>query len=153
MTIFRYGQQRISEDMARGQVMSPFQVLLSDADIYTSSSYNGDSFSTQNKTLVDVSASFVKRTTSAAWDKTARQLYLAVSVRDSGAGTTDCYIVLGDTSDNNWGSTVRCPPADDRYLSASVWVPCNADGDFYLQAVASGASTLDLYIQIVGYRL
>lgn len=151
MTIQRFGQRRISDDMGRIQTMARRPIIFSDADIYASSSYDGDAFSTQAKTLVDVSATFVHRKTFAAWPYTARALYCEISLRDSGAGSTDTYIVVSDTSTANWGLTVRCPPANDRYASHQAWVPCDANGDFYLQIVASGASTLDLFIRICGY--
>lgn len=110
----------------------------------TSTSWDGDSFSTTAKTLIDLSTVF-----GAPAGITAILAYVAV--RDSGSAGTSCYIYLSPNDTAGQGMAANCSEVDDRYNAECLTVPCDANGDVYVQIVASGASTLDAIIQIHGY--
>lgn len=110
----------------------------------TSTSWDGDSYSTTAKTLIDLSAVF-------GAPAGIKAVLFRVLVRDSGASTTDCWINLGLTNVSATGVGLRCMPANDRWSEGTVVVPCDANGDIYYQIGASGASTMDVYLQVWGY--
>jgi len=77
-----------------------------------------------------------------------------VSVRDEASAANDCMLILGPTNAAGVGEAFRCSGlANDQYSSTRSWVPCDAAGDIYFQVVASGASTLDVWIDVWGYML
>ena len=113
----------------------------------TSASWDGDAFSTTAKTLIDLSAVF-------GVPAGVKAVQVFVSARDSGsAGSTGIYIYL---SPNNTAFSVAVPCRlgglpNDFWGEGNGVVPCNADGDIYYEIVASGAGTIDVYMQIWGY--
>lgn len=113
----------------------------------TSTSWDGDAFSTTAKTLIDLSAVF-------GVPAGVKAVAVMVSTRDSGSAANDCYITL---SPNNAGyNGPKAGPAgraNDAWDRAMLAVPCDANGDIYYQIVASGASTLDVWLEIVGYEI
>ena len=111
----------------------------------TSASWDGDSFSTTAKTLIDLSAVFG----APAGIKAA---LFTLSIRDSGSAASDTYIVLSSNDTAGSGPKFGCGGlANDAFARGDLTVPCNADGDVYYQIVASGASTMDIYMVIFGY--
>ena len=112
----------------------------------TSTSWDGDSFSTTAKTLIDLSAVF-------GVPAGVKAIYLRAVIRDSGsAGNTDIYLVLGPTNAGGAGLNVRCGGRpNDFWEDQTIIVPCDANGDVYYQIVASGGSTMDVYLFIWGY--
>jgi len=112
----------------------------------TSTAWDGDSFSTTAKTLIDLSAVFGVPAGVKAVD-------VLVAIRDSGSAATWCYFILGPTNTALMGKIANCIPVNDRWGYSSFTVPCDANGDIYYQLGASGAGTMDVIIQIWGYSL
>ena len=110
----------------------------------TSVAWDGDSFSTTAKTLIDLSAVFG----TPGGIKTA---LFAMSVRDSGSSGVDCRLYLAPNNTDQQGLAISCLTVDDRWNRGSLTVPCNADGDVYYQIVASGVDTFDVVLQVWGY--
>jgi hypothetical protein len=111
----------------------------------TSTSWDGDAYSTAAKTLIDLSAVF-----GAPAGVKAVLCYL--TVRDSGSNGTDCWMILDSTNNANVGVAVDCHTINDRFKRhPAVIVTCDANGDIYYQINASGAGTFDAHIQIWGY--
>jgi hypothetical protein len=113
----------------------------------TSTSFDGDSFSTTAKTLIDLSTVF-------GAPAGIKSIIVKVLIRDSGSSGAECLIRLGPTNTAGAGLELRCSGIGNDFFSAGcLVVPCNANGDIYYQLVASGALTLDVAIQIHGYEL
>lgn len=112
----------------------------------TSTLWDGDAYSTTAKTLVDLSAVF-------GVPAGARGILCNVAIQDSDAANTDCWLILGPNSTAGLGSWMSCLPANDRYARGMLAVICDANGDIYYQVQASGASTMDVWIQIYGYYI
>ena len=111
----------------------------------TSTDFDGDSFSTVGKTLIDLSVSF-------GAPAGIRAVVVDVLVQDSDATGTDAYLLLSPVNTNLEGTVFKPPVADDRFSgSGNSIIACDANGDIYYQVVASGASTFDIYIRIRGY--
>ena len=139
----KLGQQNIQADAAiLGTMLPKFVFLLAPL---TSTSWDGDSFSTAAKTKIDLSAVF-------GVPAGVRGVLAKVAIRDSGAVASFCWLMLSpnDTASQGPATTV-CTPIADRYTHASHIVPCDANGDIYYQIVASGASTMDVVLEIWGY--
>jgi len=111
----------------------------------TSTNWDGDSYSTTSKTLIDLSSVF-------GAPNGIKAVLFRTGVRDSASATNDCYLILSPNSTNNQGMFVRCSGvANDKYVNSSIVVPCNADGDVYYQIKASGTDTLRAHLEIWGY--
>jgi len=110
----------------------------------TSTSWDGDSFSTTAKTLIDLSAVF-------GVPAGIKAVYMSLSVKDSASQTSDTWILLDATDAAGVGIFLSPQYVNDRNGRAAVIVPCNANGDIYYQITASGASTFDVIIRIWGY--
>jgi len=111
-----------------------------------STSWDGDSFSTTAKTLIDLSSVF-----GAPAGIKAVKVYVAV--KDSDSAATDTYLVLGPTSDSGSGIPFSPLTVNDRWYRGGDDIPCDSNGDIYYQIVASGASTFDVVLQIWGYYI
>lgn len=112
----------------------------------TSTSWDGDAYSTTAKTLIDLSAVF-------GAPAGIKAVLFFVAVRDEaaqGAGGS-YYIILGPTNAALTGMAVNCIDLNDSYNRGCLVVPCDANGDVYYQIAASGAGTLDVILQIWGY--
>lgn len=115
----------------------------------TSKAWDGDARSTTAKTKIDMSTVF-----SGYPDAAVRAVYVHASVRDSGSANHDCLLILGPDDTANIGIGWRCSGQSNDYLhSAGAWVPCDVNGDIYYQVVASGAGTLDAWLDVWGYML
>jgi hypothetical protein len=111
----------------------------------TSTSYDGDAFSTTAKTLIDLSAVFGTPAEIGA-------VLVRYAIRDSGSAANDCYLILAPNNTANQGPAAGCSGlANDAWARGELIVPCNADGDIYYQIGASGAGTFDLSLQVWGY--
>lgn len=115
----------------------------------TSTSWEGDSFSTTGKTLIDLSAVF-------GVPAGVKAVLVQVTIRDSGSNAADLAgtVILSPNSTNYNGQYVSAGglPADYRRWSM-LTVPCNANGDIYYQLMASGIGTSDIWLDIWGYWL
>jgi hypothetical protein len=116
----------------------------------SSAAWEGDSYSTTAKTLLDLSASFGLPAGIKAVD-------VEVYVSDSNSlGTASTFIglILGPTNDANIGRYFACNGYPNGVLARThAVVPCDANGDVYFQIVATGAGTLNAYIRIWGYYI
>lgn len=113
----------------------------------TSTSWDGDSFSTTTKTKIDLSAVF-------GVPAGVKAVLVKGAVRDSGSAATLCLFQLsGISSGTNYSLTAQASPINDRYAYFNGIVPCDANGDIYYQINASGSGTMDVYLEIWGYWL
>lgn len=140
----QWGAKRLEVDARKARTLIP-QLVPLQAPL-TSTSWDGDSFSTTAKTKIDLSAVF-------SAPARIRSVLVAVQVRDSDSAATDCYLILSPNDTANNGMIFQCHAPNDRWARHSATVPCDANGDIYYQTVASGASTLDIFLQIWGYWL
>jgi hypothetical protein len=113
----------------------------------TSTSWDGDSYSTTAKTLIDLSAVFGVPAGVKAVD-------LWVEINDSGSAATDCWLLLSPNntaySGKYIGLHLRPNDANERI---SLTVPCDENGDIYYQINASGTGTMDVNIMVWGYYI
>lgn len=113
----------------------------------TSTAWDGDSFSTTDKTLIDLSAVF-------GVPAGVRAVLAKIAIRDSGSAATSCRFELsGVSSGTNYSLTAQASPINDRYAYFNGIVPCDANGDIYYNIIASGSGTMDIYLEIWGYWL
>jgi hypothetical protein len=111
----------------------------------TSASWNGNARSTTAKTLIDLSTVF-------GAPAGIKAVLLRVAIRDSGSLGTECWITFSPNNSANSGLAIGCSGiANDMYSRGSLLVPCDANGDIYFQTLASGANTLDVWLEIWGY--
>lgn len=114
----------------------------------TSTSWDGDSFSTTSKTKIDLSTVF-------GVPAGVKAILVRLVARDSGSSSGICQLGLSPnkTADSVAMQAYLQGVANDVYVSANGIVPCDANGDVYYQITASGTGTLDAFIEIWGYWL
>lgn len=113
----------------------------------TSTSWDGDSYSTTSKTLLNLNAVF-------GTPAGIRAVLVRALVRDSASATTDAYLILSPDDTSGSGISWRCyGRANDAWEDHTAVVPCTSDGNVYYQINASGTNTFDVHIQIHGYLL
>jgi hypothetical protein len=112
----------------------------------TSTSWDGDSYSTTAKTLIDMSAVF-------GVPAGVQAVLVFVGIKDSGSSANDVYLVLSPNNTAGSGAVIRAEGLpNDSDTNQMIIVPCNSDGDLYYQIAASGAGTMDIFIQVWGYQ-
>jgi hypothetical protein len=114
----------------------------------TSTSWDGDAYSTTAKTKIDLSTVF-------GVPANVKAVLVRLTARDSGSSAGYCQLAL---SPNNTAGSVAVQAylqgvANDVYVSANGIVPCDSGGDIYYQITASGTGTLDAFIEIWGWWL
>jgi hypothetical protein len=142
------GRKRMEQDVRRIRTWIP-QLIgpLQDTGLpFTSASWDGDSFSTTAKTVIDLSAVF-------GVPAGARWVQVYVVVRDDDAANTETTLILWHNNTAGEGIGFTPPAANDRWGRGSAIIPCDENGDIYYQITASGANTFDVYLQIMGYFL
>jgi hypothetical protein len=113
----------------------------------TSTAWDGDSFSTTSKTLIDLSTVF-------GVPSGIKAVLTKIALRDSGSDAISCTFQLsGVSSGTNYSLTAQASPINDRYAYFNGIVPCDANGDIYYVVTASGSGTMDIYLEIWGYWL
>lgn len=113
----------------------------------TSTSWDGDAYSTTATTKIDLSAVF-------GVPAGVRAILVRVVIRDSGSAGAASELLFGLGPNNGIGLTgyVRVDGAgNDLYRESTMVIPCNTDGDVYYAVTASGAATMDVIIRIWGY--
>lgn len=111
----------------------------------TSSSWDGDAYSTTAKTKIDLSSVF-------GMPEGARAVLVNLAIRDSGSASSECWVALAPNATANEGLWLGCSGlANDKYARGALTVPCDENGDLYYQVQASGAATMDIWMQIWGY--
>ena len=114
----------------------------------TSTSWDGDARSTTARTSLDLSAVF-------GAPAGIKAILVKVTIRDSGSAGGDYSFNLTPASGSGeiaFASRCSGLPNDSFTTEAGI-VPCDANGDVYYQIAASGASTMDVTMQIWGYYL
>lgn len=118
----------------------------------TSTAWDGDARSTTAKTLIDMSAVFGLPAASANFYVEAVLVRLAA--RDSGSATSSApYVALSPNNISGSAPLIVRPAGlpNDYFADYLGWVTCDANGDLYFQTSATGAGTLDVWIEIWGY--
>jgi hypothetical protein len=113
----------------------------------TSTSFDGDAFSSCGYTKIDTSVVFgAPAGIKVAW--------VRLIARDSAASPqTGLYVSL---STKGTDATVQAgvyPHGDDQFATGVFPVACDANGDFYYKVSASGSGTTDIWMTIVGYSI
>jgi hypothetical protein len=141
----RLGGKSIEHDTRRVRTLIPQWIYLSSP--LTSTSWDGDSFSTTAKTSIDLSSVF-------SAPAGIKAILVTVQCRDSGSAAGNPWAML--SPNNTAGSGMRCRAAgiaNDSRAENCMMVPCDSNGDVYYQLNATGASTLDVWIEIWGYAI
>jgi len=114
----------------------------------TSTSWDGDAYSTTAKTKIDLSTVF-------GVPAGVKAILVRLTARDSGSSAGYCQLGLSpnDTAGSVAVQAYLQGVANDVYVAANGVVPCDANGDIYYQITASGAGTLDAVIEIWGWWL
>lgn len=112
----------------------------------TSTSWDGDSYSTTSKTKIDLSAVFGVPAGVKAVD-------VFISARDSGSLTGQALVALSpDNIADSYPVGLKLSNiTNDRRMPGGGVVPCDENGDIYYQLAATGTKTLDVWIEIWGY--
>jgi hypothetical protein len=115
----------------------------------TSTSWDGDGYSTTAKTLIDLSAVF-------GVPARVRAVLVRLLCRDSGsAAGGNIYLLLAPNNTSGSAAVDVWPSGktNDSWETNTGVCPCDTNGDLYYQSSASGSGTLDVIIQIWGYLL
>ena len=137
--------KRIEREVERLRVKEK-QVFVPLTTPLTSTSWDGDGYSTVGRTKIDLSSVF-------GVPDGIKAVLLSVKVRDSASQTSDTYIVLGPTNTAGNGVAVNPQYTNDRYNRVVIVVPCDSNGDIYYDITASGTGTFDVIMQVFGYWL
>ena len=140
--------KRLEREVERLRVKEK-QVFVPLTTPLTSTSWDGDSFSTTSKTLIDLSSVF-------SVPAGVKAVLVQLIARDSGSAAST-NIFFGISPNNTDASCLvmavgRGLPNDTMVYATGV-CPCDANGDIYYQIVASGSGTMDCWIRIWGYWL
>lgn len=112
----------------------------------TSTSWDGDAHSTEAATLLDLSAVF-------GVPAGVKAVLVRLECRDSVAiGTPGNYAAVGPNTTYFWNIVCHAPGGDVKN-SITAPVSCDANGDIAYRLIASGASTLDVWLEIWGYYI
>jgi len=112
----------------------------------TSTSWDGDLYSTTSKTLIDLSTVF-------GAPAGIKAILAEYSIKDSGSSNGTCRLVLSANNANMTGVHLMGSPTNNHFATSNAIIPCDVNGDIYYQVVASGTNTMTIYIQILGYWL
>ena len=117
----------------------------------TSTSWDGDSYSTTAKTLIDLSEVF-------GVPARIKAVLLECAINDSGSLTYSTYggawIVFSGQNDESLGPGINLEKEpNDAHRNAHMIVACNPDGDIYYRINASGTGTMDVVLKVWGYWL
>jgi hypothetical protein len=134
------GSDRNLQKAWRDDIASSFVPLTTKL---TSTSWDGDARSTTGATVIDLSAVF-------GAPAGVKAVLLAIDARDSGSFATLADFSVGPTAAGE--IVLRLYGAiNSAWRSMTVVCPCDANGDIYFSCAASGASTLNVYMSILGY--
>ena len=138
--------KRLEREVERLRVKEK-QVFVPLTTPLTSTSWDGDAYSTTSKTKIDLSSVF-------SVPAGVKAVLVKVSLRDSGSAATSCVFQLsGVSSGTKYSLTAQASPINDRYAYFNGIVPCDANGDIYYQIAASGTGTMVVFLEIWGYWL
>ena len=139
--------KRIEREVERLRVKEK-QVFVPLTTPLTSTSWDGDAFSTTSKTLIDLSTVF-------GAPAGIKAVLVRLAARDSGASGYDAFFGI---SPNDVAAELSLNirlqgHGDDQILESTAICPCDANGDIYYQTKASNTGTLDCWLWIWGYWL
>lgn len=138
----------LNADMVDGKHVTGYTFVPLAAPL-TSTSWDGDAFSTAAKTLIDLSVAFP------GVPDGVKSILARVLARDSASLASDGslgILLSPNSTSGNGPAHVRIGTLpNDSWAENNVAVPCDANGDIYYQTYASGAGTLDVHIQVWGY--
>ena len=111
-----------------------------------STSFDGDSFSSVGKTLIDLSDVY-------GIPANVKAIMAQVSVRDSGsaASQTAAFILAPDNGTYTGVYTYCAGLPNDTWTNHCFILPCNSNGDIYYKTQATGSLTMEVYFEIWGY--
>ncbi len=113
----------------------------------TSTSWDGDLFASGNNTLIDMSAVF-------GAPAGVKAYLFSITVRDTSAtDTNDCYIAFCNSAGGSPYISVRAAAEPSKYLSGTIIVPCNSDGDVYYKVNAGSGSSFMVFMNVSGYYI
>jgi len=137
--------KRLEREVERLRVKEK-QVFVPLTTPLTSTSWDGDAYSTTAKTKIDLSSVF-------SAPAGIKAVLVAGTIADSGSATADCSFRLSPNDTANQASlTLKIKGVANSYSQAySGIVPCDSSGDIYYQTVASGTGTMNIVLQIWGY--
>jgi len=114
--------------------------------------YNGDSFSTGTATI-DMSSVI-----SAVYPSIGapKGYWVTMAARDSASAANNTWVRLAKNSGINSNlavGLVLTGVTNDQTMYASGFVPCDDNGDIYIDYSASGTSTLDIWLTVTGIAM
>ena len=113
----------------------------------TSTGWDGDYYSTTEKTKIDLSAVF-------GVPAGVKAVYVRLASLDTGSyASTTTKVRLSPNNISGSGSLFSSSAgrANGRYEEAAGIVPCDENGDIYYQITASGTNTTGIILEIWGY--
>lgn len=135
--------ERKVEMLSRIEVSTPVYLLAP----LTSTSWDGDAYSTTAKTKIDLSDVF-------GAPAAIRAVYMYWAWLDSASSSSNCYLCLSPNDTDVSGIFLGAyGQANSKRLFGAVWIPCDTSGDIYYQIAASGSGTMNIYLQVWGYLL
>ena len=115
----------------------------------TSTSYDGDLYSTTARALVDLSVAF-------GAPANIKAALVRIACRDSAsAATNNLYVLVSPNNTAGSAALIARPSGlpNNFYAEVAGICPCDSNGDVYIQIAASGTNTMTVNIQIWGYWL
>ena len=115
----------------------------------TSTSWDGDAYSTTAKTKIDLSAVF-------AVPAGVKAVIIRIVCRDSDSATDNTLFVGVSPNDTAASLMVVARPGGlpaDYIAEAQGICTCDANGDIYYQIDASGSGTMDVWLEIWDYEI
>lgn len=113
-----------------------------------STAWDGDAYSTTGKTLIDLSVVF------SGVPAGVKAVAVRLSARDSASAATSNIFVGLSNNNTSLSFALAVSPRglpNSYYAEQDGIVPCNANGDIYYQVQASGASTMDIILTVIGW--
>ena len=114
-----------------------------DHDPYTSTSWDGDSFSNGASGTINWVNAF-------GMPETPKAVFALVYANDSGSAGGQYYINFkAKSSTTNPGLSALCPRSGNDHLGViHGWIPVATDGTSYYSVVASGVNTMDITVRV-----
>lgn len=113
----------------------------------TSTSWDGDAYSTTAKTKIDLSVIF-------GAPAGVKSVLVRLACRDSASAANSGLFFCVSPNNTAGSSPIVCRPSglpNDYWAEKISVCPCDANGDIYYQIAASGAGTMDCYLEIWAY--
>lgn len=111
----------------------------------TSTAWDGDARSTEARTLIDLSAVF-------GVPAGVKAVLVRVIAQDAGSAGATAHFALAPSGGGSDSFMLRLTGLPNSYWGeALVTCPCDENGDIYYGISASGAGTMEVYLQIWGW--